>query len=60
MAAAQLLDMERRRRAMTQYLRHLKSLDPVVCCRSIMERDKDGEDTGYMVRAWYGCGELEQ
>ena len=60
MAAAQLLDAERGRRTMTQYLRHLKSLDPMVRRRNVMERDEDGEDTGRRVRARHGYGELEQ
>eukprot|EP00957_Ditylum_brightwellii_P003759 285480-Ditylum_brightwellii.AAC.1 len=60
MAAAQLLDVERGRWTMTQYLRNLKSLDHVVHHRNVMERDEDGEDTGRRVRAWHGYGEMEQ
>eukprot|EP00957_Ditylum_brightwellii_P052348 3970412-Ditylum_brightwellii.AAC.1 len=60
MSAAQLVDVERGRRTMMQYLRHLKSLDPVVHRRNVMERDEDGEDTGRRVRARHGYGELEQ
>eukprot|EP00957_Ditylum_brightwellii_P014801 1116141-Ditylum_brightwellii.AAC.1 len=60
MALAQLLDVERGRRMVMQYLCHLKSLDPVVHCQNIMERDEDGKDTGRRVRARYEYEELEQ
>eukprot|EP00957_Ditylum_brightwellii_P187724 14294430-Ditylum_brightwellii.AAC.1 len=46
MAAAQLLDVERGGRTMTQYLHYLKSLYSVVHCCNFMERDDDGGGYG--------------
>eukprot|EP00957_Ditylum_brightwellii_P041912 3174594-Ditylum_brightwellii.AAC.1 len=60
MAVAQLLDVERGRKTTGQYFCHLKSLDPVVHCHNVMERDEDGEDMGCRVRVYHGYGELEQ